>query len=137
MKVNLDKVILNLYGAPFKRNGIHFTAIQSKYQPLFGMGWIEKLTPEEKELAMSDYNLDMRLGDLLVEALPGALTQQSSETEKVKVGRLQRRVVKCGEQDFLSEDIVLMKKGLFATFGSQFPALVDEICDDLEKAKGS
>lgn len=109
MQINLSQPLHTLRGEVFMRPTIEFEQINGE----------PKLVP-------------MTLGHLLCESLPHGLERTASETEKIKVVELQRKMLKEGTQDLAAEEIALMKKGVFKYVDAQFSHLAVEASEMLE-----
>lgn len=85
---------------------------QSKYAQIYGPAWFEKIPESEQAELKSELDLPMSLGYLLVESLPDSLPKDAPQHDQLAVGKLQRRVVRGGEQNFTADEISKMKKGV-------------------------
>jgi len=111
MKLNLDLPVKTVYGNSLKRPSVKFSELQAKYSQIHGPNWFEKIPEVEQKEIQSELERDMTLGYLLVEALPDSLPKEASQNEQLAVGKLQRRVVKGGEQVFTADEVAKLKKG--------------------------
>lgn len=109
MQINLSQPLHTLRGEVFMRPTIE----------------LEQINGEPRLVPMS-------LGHLLCESLPQALEKTASETEKIKVVSLQKRMLKEGTQELSAEEIALMKKGVFKFVDAQFSHLAVEASEILE-----
>lgn len=133
MIVNLDTVLTTVYGSPIKRQGAKFLAAQSKYGSLYGPTWYQHLSPELKRELEQDVDQDMTVGYLLVEALPRAVEAKAPQHEHLAIGKLQRRIVKGGEQSFTADEIATLKKAVVLFLAErEMHAVADQICELLD-----
>lgn len=109
MQINLSEKLHTLRGEVFMRPTIELEQINGE----------PKLVP-------------MTLGHLLCESLPQALERTATESEKIKVVELQRKMLKEGVQELTAEEIALMKKGVFKYVDNQFSHLAVEATQLME-----
>ena len=133
MRIDLTQKIKTVYGNVLKKQSVEFMEAQAKYGQIYGPNWFEKIPVAEQEDLKSKLGLEMDLGYLIVESLPKALGEKPSQEEGLKVGRLQRRVVKNGVQDFTVEEVAQMKKAVCAfLIEREMVAVADIVCEMLE-----
>lgn len=109
MQINLSQPLHTLRGEVFMRPTIE----------------LEQINGEPKTVPMT-------LGHLLCESLPQALERTASESEKIRVVSLQKKMLKEGTQDLSAEEISIMKKGVFKYVDAQFSHLAVEASEILE-----